>query len=519
MPGHYKNWLGNDLCAECALGKYNAMVQATACASCALATENQEVFALALLSEFPELRSSVSNVSLLSIVNSTVFESNATTSIGSVSVLQCVCEEGHEPSEHSSSLRYCRSCKPGSFQELPAHALCSYCGASSFSHGHSLLHHYGQEGVGAKDSTHCLPCPAFSGQDENLVGPDKLIMNNALTCMCFRGHELTAQGCRNCSEYMIQPLFANAACTFCPAGHYFVARHLPCQLCDVPQDSGDRHVGIVLNSVNKSFTWGVNEDDCGCRAGFQRSIIGLCEACPVGKFRSDTTSKHCSLCPQDTFQDSVAQLACKLCPAHASTLSQPGSTALSQCVCGPGFQPLSVQGVCSACEAGTFRSVRLHNESDAQCMPCPVNHYCEAGAIQPLACVSGEESIQSSQSISDCKCTAGFGRLTSDLASACAVCPLGFYSEANSNLECTQCPANKTTLLTATTNKTLCVCLPAHGIVDADPSSPCVRCTTGFFAHGFVNQPCTSCGWGTVSVSTQFTNFDTCRCGAGLRET
>jgi len=316
---------------------------------------------------------------------------------------------------------------------------------------------------------------------------------------------------------MIQPLFANDACTFCAAGHYFLARHLPCQLCDVAQDAGDRHVGIVLNSVNKSFTWGVNEDDCVCRAGFQRSIIGLCEACPIGKFRSDTTSKHCSLCPQDTFQDSVAQLACKLCPAHASTLSQSGSTALSQCVCGPGFQPLSVQGVCSACEAGTFRSVRLHNESDAQCMPCPVNHYCEAGAIQPLACVSGEESIQSSQSISDCKCTAGFGRLTSDLASPCAVCPLGFYSEANSNLECTQCPANKTTLLTATTNNTLCVCLPAHGIVDADPSSPCVRCTTGFFAHGFVNQPCTSCGWGTVS--TQFTNFDTCSCGAGLRET
>jgi hypothetical protein len=94
----------------------------------------------------------------------------------------------------------------------------------------------------------------------------------------------------------------------------------------------------------------------------------------------------------------------------------------------------------------------------------------------------------------------------------CTICPLGFFSETSSNLECTKCPTNKTTILPATTNKTLCVCLPGHGIVDTNDSSPCVPCTTGFFANGLANKKCTSCGWGTVS--THATHFNDCTCDA-----
>ena len=513
VPGHYKNWLGNDLCAECALGQYNAMAQATACTSCALATENQEVFALALLAEFPE---STDNIS-----NSTVLQSNSTTTTGSVSVFQCVCGEGQEPSfmhnnlEHSS-LRYCQKCKPGSFQEHPGHAFCSYCGALSFGHGHALLHHYGQAVAGASDSTHCIPCPQFSGQDESLIGPGNLIMNSNDTCMCFRGHERTDAGCTNCSEYMVQPFFSNTKCSFCPQGHYFVSRHVPCQLCDLAEDynssTGNRHVGLLLNSIDINLTWGVSEYDCVCAPGFQRSVNNFCEKCPVGKYRADISTRYCNTCPFDTFQDSVGQLTCTQCPAHARTFLT-GSTALTQCVCGPGFQPLSVsentqEGVCLPCNAGTFRTERWLNESGTQCMPCPADHYCETRATTPMPCPTGEVSLHSSQSSSDCKCKPGFGRSFQNWS--CTVCALGFYSEISSNLECTKCPSNKTTILDATTNKTLCVCIPAHGIVDDNSSSPCVPCAPGFFSQGLANVQCTSCGWGTMSEYA--THFYDCTC-------
>jgi hypothetical protein len=431
-------------------------------------------------------------------------------------VCACVC---HTCTQTFVYMCECRSCYPGSFQELPGHTLCSYCGALSFSHGHSLLHHYGQEVVGATDTTHCTQCPTFSGQDESQVGPDKLIMNNAEACVCFRGHERTSAGCTNCSEYMMQPLFSNSVCSYCSPGYFFVSRHVPCQLCDLAEDdyssTGHRHVGLLLNSIDTNLTWGVNEYDCVCGPGFQRSVNNLCEKCPTGKYRADTKTRHCASCPHDTFQDSVGQLACIPCPVHATTLSHIRSTALAQCICGPGFQPLSVsentqEAVCFPCDAGTFRTERLHNESTTLCMPCPANHYCETGATIPLPCPGAQASLEYSQSLSDCKCSAGFGRSVESLN--CTICPLGFFSETSSNLECTKCPTNKTTILPATTNKTLCVCLPGHGIVDTNDSSPCVPCTTGFFANGLANKKCTSCGWGTVS--THATHFNDCTCDA-----
>jgi hypothetical protein len=48
----------------------------------------------------------------------------------------------------------------------------------------------------------------------------------------------------------------------------FVARNVPCQLCDIPQDGGDRHVVLVLNSRDPSLQWADDESDCVCRAGF-----------------------------------------------------------------------------------------------------------------------------------------------------------------------------------------------------------------------------------------------------------
>ena len=376
---------------------------------------------------------------------------------------------------------HCNVCNPGSVKESVSHALCAYCCALSTMHGHSLLHHYGADVWGATDSSHCIACPAFSGQNEALIGPAQLRMDNVEDCMCFRGHERTGEGCRNCSQYMIQPFFSNEVCSYCPAGHFFVDRHVQCQLCDVAQDGGERHIGLVLNSYDTSLPWGNDESDCSCRPGFERMMQGLCKACSVGKFRRSNDTRHCAMCPYDTLQDSVGQLACIQCQTNSSTHAHAGRISVSECVCGAGFQPVSEEAVCNPCAAGTFRSSRLANESDAESLQCPAHHYFPLGATHPLQCQTVEVALPASHSLLSCQCPPGFGRNGSD--SLCTLCPRGFFSNVSSNTECTLCAMNKTTTSTSTTNETLCVCIPGHGIHDSMTISACTPCSKGSFAQ------------------------------------
>jgi hypothetical protein len=527
LPGHYKNWIGNELCLPCAIGSYNSQAQATACNSCAIATQNYDLFAAALALEIANSlaandtagNQTVENNTMLSnlATNDTiarqllalVFSSNTTVSQASVSVLQCVCDVGQQPFDNGMGLR-CEFCEPGSFKESANHEHCTYCGAISTRHGHSLLHQYGMSTRGATDSSHCIPCPAFSGQDEKLIGPSLLRMSSVDDCMCFRGHEYVQNACNNCSQYKIQPFFSNNLCSNCPAGHFFVARNVQCQLCDVAQDGGDRHVGLVLNSRDPALQWADDESDCVCRVGFERLMHGLCTPCAAGKFRGDNYTRYCELCPVDTFQDLMAQIACFQCPEHSSTLGHIGSKSVFQCVCAPGFQPVSQAGLCAPCAPGTFRSSRFANESDAECVTCPEDHYCPVGSIQPVSCPAGEVSASASHSASQCQCPAGFGRY----AQNCTLCPRGSFSVSSSNTVCSPCPANKTTVHSGATNQTDCVCIQGHGIVDNLASSPCTLCPDSSFAPGFKNEPCTSCGWGALSLTG--IESDSCQCNTEM---
>ena len=181
-----------------------------------------------------------------------------------------------------------------------------------------------------------------------------------------------------------------------------------------------------------------------------------------------------------------------------------------QCVCAAGFQPVSQAGFCAPCTPGTFRSSRLANESDAQCVTCPKDHYCPAGSIQPVSCPAGEVSEAGSHSSLQCQCPAGLGRYSQD----CTLCPRSTFSFTSSNSECTQCPTNKTTVHTGARNETDCVCIAGHGIVDYLPSSPCTPCPESSFAPGLKNEPCTACGWGALS----FTGIesDSCQCNTQM---
>jgi hypothetical protein len=222
-PGHYKDWLGEQHCLPCAVGRYNPDVQSTICHYCSDATAHSEAWLGAIA---PYMVAGVAD-------NSTrmVLESNTTVRVEAVSVLECVCEVGQEPRVVGEFSR-CRQCMQGSFQEHKSHEHCTYCGGLSVDYGWEFLHHYGLPGAGVTDWTHCAACPSFSGQDESLVGPDKIRMSDVSDCMCFPGHERVlsrfasecgnCSECHNCSQYMIKPSLSDDACNFCPAGHFFI---------------------------------------------------------------------------------------------------------------------------------------------------------------------------------------------------------------------------------------------------------------------------------------------------------
>lgn len=537
-PGHYKDWLGEQQCLSCAVGRYQPDEQSTICHYCRDATADSDAW----------LRAIAHDIAAGAADNSTrmVLESNTTVRAAAVSVLECVCEVGQEPRAVGDFSR-CRQCMQGSFQERKRHEHCTYCGGLSVDHGHSLLHHYGLPGAAVTDSAHCAACPAFSGQNESLVGPGKLRMNDVSGCLCFPGHERVlselASECRNCSQYMVKTTLSDDACTFCPAGHFFIDRHIPCQLCDLPEDGGDRHVGLVLNMLNSSLPWGTSEDDCICRPGFERAFSSQCTPCPTGKFRGSNLTRLCTACPQDTFQDSLAQLSCLSCPQNSSTLSLYGSKTVRDCVCGPGFQPLSLldshTGVCQPCAAGTFRTSRMKNESEESCISCPEDHYCPVGATTPVSCPPGEVSEAGSRTSDDCQCPPGFGRESNagnfdaneshvnvsrlndstneSRRGVCTLCARGFFAETRSNDACLVCPENKTTTSLGASNQSACTCVSGHGVDTMLPSAPCTPCLSGSFAAGGSNEPCKPCGWGTRTAPFAVPeSADTCMCNANL---
>jgi hypothetical protein len=506
--GYYKDWLGDEVCAPCAVGRYNPHLNATFCPFC-----------------------SDASLELLLAANASrpVLDSRTTVYEGSDSVLDCVCERGHEPREVGGlAPAACRPCVPGSFKEHKDHELCSYCGAPSRDHGSKLLHHFGAPDGGADNYSHCLACPVFSGQDSLAVGPGLLVMDNFTDCKCFPGHEnRSALSCSACPPYMTQTAFSDDACVFCAAGHYFVERHLACSACYLAADGGPAHELLVLNSLDPALPWGADGGDCVCRLGYERDPTDTCRACATGKFRGSNRTRFCAECPADTFQNTTANLHCRPCPPNSSTLGVFGKTVIEHCVCGPGFQPLA-QGLCLPCPAGTYRQSRLASESEQACVQCPADHYCPAGSVVPQPCPPGELALPGSAEIDHCLCPPGQGRAPGPahapqaLSNPCTLCAHAFFAPARSNSPCAACPALKNTSAPGASALANCTCVPGHGVdpaahasYDAFLAAACAPCPDGFFAPGGRSAPCAHCGWGAVTEpASAASSPSNCQCNA-----
>lgn len=259
-----------------------------------------------------------------------------------------------------------------------------------------------------------------------------------------------------------------------------------------------------------------------CEAGFYAN-----NTCGVS-YGNDRLDTQCALCPADFYcpGGSVSQAALP-CPDNGK--SAPGSDAIADCTCDPGF----------------YRSGDL-------CILCPLDSYCPRGVFQPIACPAPGRTLYAGSAVRlDCHCPRTYFRDPPGAEESfnCSLCTRDDFCFNNSLYNCSDalmqsepgsgffenctcvnryynngtrcedcnvdfacvggrqhaCPALEWT--NGLTRQEACVCRP--GFVRA--GAECVPCSDDFFCDGSddAQHPCPPSSLGRAA-----TNVSECLCNA-----
>ena len=206
-------------------------------------------------------------------------------------------------------------------------------------------------------------------------------------------------------------------CEPCPAGTFKeVDGDEACNDCPGNSSTYSRSDGsLVVGSVQA--------EACMCSVGYTGDHGQVCEACDIGKYKSE-----------------VGNATCSECPAHSSTYSivdgtaVTGSVDVESCMCNVGYTG-SYGQACTACEAGTYKS----EVGNATCTNCGGD---------------GMSSPVGSTAASDCVCAAG--RFSQN--DACVLCSAGDYKEDLGNVSCLRCES-----AVSLDDRTMYVCIGEFG--------------------------------------------------------
>ena len=360
--------------------------------------------------------------------------SSTTTQPGALDVTHCKCLPGYgydsaDPS--GPTCEYSEACNAGYFKVSLENVACVACANNEY------------QPVSA--STDCLSCPAFSAIVEYLmpVGTD------VEDCFCNAGYTGPAGGpCTPCVNGTFEEIRGSEACAHCGDNAYFLiggSKTLDnCRSCQTDSTALQNAYGIA---------------DCICDAGYQRTDVDKCVACPPGSY-----------CPQ--------QHIIYTCPEHSTSL--PASVALQDCTCVPGFYG-----------------------SHGNCTVCPANAYCHANVLTPTYCMPNATTLglNNRSNVSACICNEGFYEHNG----YCVYCERDSYCFAD---VLTQCPSNASTSR-GSSEVSDCVCDPGLQMyMAAGEPSTCIQCPSSQVCHsGGVVEYCRS---GTASVNYR------CACGAGF---
>lgn len=319
--------------------------------------------------------------------------------------------------------------------------------------------------------------------------------------------------------------------------------------------------------------------DVGMSGTIDNSGSGTCTDCVIGKYRNSYgwsvavsgTEMTCTACAIGEFQDVQGQTACKVCDPttkHRTTAAVGTSNPL-ECVCKAGkFGPAANAdgtGTCTNCEQGKFKiligngvnsqsdcnachadrsTASTGAESAASCEckqglygssgdnaacsgSCEVGKYKDSVGDAAESCLSCE-ATRTTEAVGAvnaylCKCKAGyFGANAGDVNIACTACDIGSFKTAvgdgsnNSQADCTQCHADRSTVATSSTSVADCICKPGkRGLAASGTTDGCTACTTGTWKSALANEECATCHADRATTGTGSTAGTDCLCKKG----
>jgi hypothetical protein len=129
---------------------------------------------------------------------------------------------------------------------------------------------------------------------------------------------------------------------------------------------------------------------------------------------------------------------------------------------------------------------------DFACLPCPAQSISPAASTSIDACKCRANLIQKSDRSCDRVCAAGFeARTGSNAQTACAPCRASYYKTAAGEQDCTRCPPNAFSQLTAQTSIVACMC--EQGYVWNSMTQLCDACPAGTFNNEYNENVCYQC--------------------------
>ncbi|EKX31729.1 hypothetical protein GUITHDRAFT_49082, partial [Guillardia theta CCMP2712] len=279
---------------------------------------------------------------------------------------------------------------------------------------------------------------------------------------CSKGYyedRFASTACKGCENGKYAALTGTIQCNGCPSQAYTNSPSSACWLCSP---------GTYQRMTNASFCWGCPSGSYATAYG--QASISSCSACGPGKYASGTGQSVCSACPLGKYSDVSGSVLCIPCPQGTFA----GSTGLT---------------VCQKCSAGSSGII-----SATSCQTCPLY----SSTLQ-----------DSSTSLTDCKCPAGY---SGPDHSPCTACAVGEYKISMGSDACQYCPSHSTTLQVASNSFEDCKCMAGYTGPDG---GPCTACPVGKYKNLTGSDACQYCPSHSTTLQVASNSSEDCTCVAG----
>lgn len=448
-------------------------------------------------------------------------------------VMPIPCPAGSFSAANASSS--CTVCAAGSFAGQTGQSLCTACDTTNYCPSGSSTPVTCAVGSYCPNASVQLPCDLgnycpLGSTTQNACKAGSFCSNPTSQTTCSAGYycpssTTTQKACRTCSPNarLVNSCPSNSSddvmsCT-CNAGYY--GDGFGCSACEANYWC----VGGSARSQCPSNTNGPpqssEQNGCVCNAGFYW----------VGSVNG---TSPCSLCQAGSYCAGGNTVPSIACPAHAE--SPPGSVTIAQCVCTAGYYPLNNDiNQCTLCPPGAFCSSGnlstcpansssfgqgsssksactcnagyYGDPSNAGCMRCPMNAYCEGGFSFKNCTANAVTADLGSINASACYCDRGLLGVNN---TACSVCVAGQWCWTGM---ANQCP-NNTMSQPRSTHISNCTCNVGYS---GDKGGPvCDLCVAGKYSSANGSSICTSCVAGTYSTAIRSISASTCtNCSIG----